>query len=65
MILNAGVRNWTSYFTVASADEAARTTELGGGTILLPPTDFGHDRIGVLADCSGAAFVVFEGETDP
>jgi uncharacterized protein len=56
--------NWTPYFTVASADEAARTAEHAGGAILVRPKDFGHERIGVLADPQGAAFVIFEGETD-
>lgn len=57
--------NWTPYFTVASADDAARTTERAGGSILLPPKDFERERIGLLADPQGAAFVTFEGETDP
>jgi uncharacterized protein len=57
--------NWTPYFTVADADDAARTAEQAGGSILLPPKDFGHERIGVLADPQGAAFVIFEGEIDP
>lgn len=57
--------NWTPYFTVANAAAAARTAELAGGEILLPPQDFGDERIGALADPQGAAFVIFEGQTDP
>jgi uncharacterized protein len=57
--------NWIPYFTVASADAAARAAALAGGRILVTPKDFGHERIGALADPQGAAFVIFEGETDP
>jgi predicted enzyme related to lactoylglutathione lyase len=57
--------NWTPYFTVENADSAARAAEDAGGTVVLAPRDFEHERIGVLADPQGAVFVIFEGETDP
>lgn len=55
---------WLVYFTVPSCDAAvARTKELGGG-VLAGPMEPGFGRISVLTDPQGAAFAVFEGETD-
>ena len=58
---------WLPYFTVASCDDAiAKARELGGevfaGPMDLP--DPPPSRIAVLGDPQGAAFAVFEGETD-
>jgi uncharacterized protein len=80
-IINAGRRNggmrqqteeergtppsWLPYFTVESADEAARQAEQLGGRTLLPNTEIHIGRFAVIADRQGAAFAVFEGETDP
>jgi uncharacterized protein len=80
-IINAGRRNggireqteaergtppsWLPYFSVESADEAARDAERLGGHTLLPTTALHIGRFAVIADRQGAAFAVFEGETDP
>ena len=57
--------SWLPYFTVESADEAARQAEQLGGRTLLPKTEIHIGRFAVIADRQGAAFAVFEGETDP
>jgi uncharacterized protein len=55
---------WLAYFTVPSCDAAvARVRELGGG-VLAGPLDLGAGRIAVVSDPQGAAFALFEGETD-
>lgn len=55
---------WMTYFTVPSCDEAvARVKELGGG-VLAGPVEPGAGRIAVVSDPQGAAFAVFEGDTD-
>jgi uncharacterized protein len=56
---------WLVYFHVAEADAAARSAEAAGASVLLAPETIGLGRIAVLADPHGAAFGVFEGETDP
>lgn len=74
--LNGGIReqtrqerrvppNWLPYFTVADADDTVRHAEHEGGTTILPVTEIHIGRFGVLADPQGAAFAVFEGDTDP
>ena len=56
--------HWLVYFTVPSCDDAvARVRELGGG-VLTGPFDLGAGRIAVVSDPQGAAFALFEGETD-
>jgi predicted enzyme related to lactoylglutathione lyase len=55
---------WLTYFTVHSCDAAvARVRELGG-EVLGGPLDFGAGRIVAVTDPQGAAFALFEGETD-
>ncbi len=55
---------WLPYFTVASCDEAiAKARELGGA-VFAGPMNLPAGRIAVLGDPQGAAFAVFEGETD-
>jgi predicted enzyme related to lactoylglutathione lyase len=56
---------WLPYFTVESADEAARQAAQLGGRGLLPTTEGHRGRYAVIADPQGAAFALFEGETDP
>jgi predicted enzyme related to lactoylglutathione lyase len=74
--LNGGMREWTEqerqappawlpYFTVESADDAARQAAALGGRGLMPTADSPRGRYAVIADPQGAAFAVFEGETDP
>jgi predicted enzyme related to lactoylglutathione lyase len=57
--------NWLPYFTVEAADEATRQAVQLGGRTLLPTTDIHLGRFAAIADPQGAAFAVFEGETDP
>jgi uncharacterized protein len=57
--------SWLPYFTVDSADKATlRAARLGGRTVV-PNTEIHIGRCAVIADRQGAAFAVFEGETDP
>jgi predicted enzyme related to lactoylglutathione lyase len=56
--------SWLTYFTVLSCDAAvARVRELGG-EVLTGPMNMGAGRIAVVTDPQGAAFALFEGETD-
>jgi predicted enzyme related to lactoylglutathione lyase len=57
--------SWLPYFTVESADVAAHRAEQLGGRRLAPTTEGRSGRWEVIADPQGAAFAVFEGETDP
>jgi uncharacterized protein len=57
--------HWLPYFTVESADEAARRAERAGGRVLVPSTEIHIGRVAVVADAQDASFAVFEGETDP
>ena len=55
---------WLAYFTVTSADDAVEKARELGGTVLAGPMELGAGRIAVLTDPQGAAFAVFEGDTD-
>lgn len=55
---------WLAYFTVASCDDAVEKAKSLGGALLAGPLEPGAGRIAVLSDPQGAAFAVFEGETD-
>lgn len=56
--------HWLAYFTVRSCDgTVARVREFGGG-VLAGPLDVPAGRIAVVRDPQGAAFALFEGETD-
>ncbi len=55
---------WLPYFTVASCDESANRIKDLGGAILVEPFEPGAGRISVANDPQGAAFAIFEGETD-
>jgi predicted enzyme related to lactoylglutathione lyase len=57
--------NWLPHFTVESAAEAARQAAQLGGRRLAPTTEIHLGRFAAIADPQGAAFAVFEGETDP
>jgi uncharacterized protein len=55
---------WLVYFTVPLCDTTvARVRDLGGG-VLAGPLEMGAGRIAVVSDPQGAAFALFEGETD-
>jgi predicted enzyme related to lactoylglutathione lyase len=56
---------WLPYFTVDSADGSERQAVHLGGHGLLPTADWPRGRYAVITDPQGAAFAVFEGETDP
>lgn len=56
--------SWLPYFTVASADDAARQAERAGGRTVYPTTDIALGRCTVLADPQGATFTVLESVTD-
>ena len=55
---------WLPYFTVSSRDAAMEKARSLGGTVLAGPLDLPAAKIAVLSDLQGAAFAVFEGETD-
>jgi uncharacterized protein len=55
---------WLAYFTVASSDDAAARTQELGGRVYAGPMNIGAGRIAVLSDPQGAAFAIFEGQTD-
>ena len=55
---------WLLYFTVLSRDGAIEKARELGGTLLAGPLDLPAGKIAILADPQGAAFAVFEGETD-
>ncbi|MDQ3933956.1 MAG: VOC family protein [Actinomycetota bacterium] len=56
--------HWLPYFAVEDSDATAeKAGELGGETIL-PPSNLGPGRIGVLRDPQGAVFAVYAGELD-
>lgn len=55
---------WLPYFTVASCDAAAARIKDLGGAVLVEPFEPGAGRISVVSDPQGAAFAIFEGETD-
>jgi predicted enzyme related to lactoylglutathione lyase len=57
--------SWLPYFTVESANEAARQAAHAGGSTLVPTSEVHIGRFAVIADPQGAPFAVFEGETDP
>ena len=58
--------HWLPYFTVASCDGATAKAHELGGRVLAGPIDLPQQpgRIAVVMDPQGAAFAVFEGETD-
>jgi uncharacterized protein len=56
---------WLPHFTVDSADKAAREATRLGGREVRPTTESPLGRYAVIADPQGAAFAVYEGETDP
>jgi predicted enzyme related to lactoylglutathione lyase len=52
---------WTLYFHTADANATAKSVELAGGTVLVPPDEVpGAGRLAVFADPCGAAFRVWQ-----
>jgi hypothetical protein len=57
--------HWMPYFTVRSVNGAVATATEAGGTTLAGPIQLPTgSTIAVIADPQGAAFAIFEGETD-
>jgi uncharacterized protein len=55
---------WLPYFTVPSRDGTVALAKEQGGALLAGPLDLPAGKIAILADPQGAAFAIFEGETD-
>jgi len=55
---------WLVYLTVSSCHDAIAKVQELGGEALAGPLDIGAGRIAVVKDPQGAAFALFEGETD-
>ena len=55
---------WLPYFTVPSRDAAMEKARELGGTVFAGPLDLPSGKVAVLGDPQGAAFAIFEGETD-
>jgi predicted enzyme related to lactoylglutathione lyase len=55
---------WLPYFTVESCDGAVEKIKTLGGNLLAGPMEPGAGKIAVVSDPQGAAFALFEGETD-
>jgi predicted enzyme related to lactoylglutathione lyase len=54
--------HWISYLSVADVDASAAAATAGGGTVLMPPTDFvPFGRAAAIADPNGAVFAVWKG----
>ncbi len=52
------------YFAVEDADEAGRSVVQLGGRTLIAMAEIERGRFAVVSDSQGAAFAVFEGNTD-
>jgi predicted enzyme related to lactoylglutathione lyase len=55
-------KGWSTCFAVASADDAVRKVESGGGKVLMPAQDSPYGRFAVLQDPWGAGFSVMQPE---
>ena len=55
---------WLPYFTVPSRDASMQKARGLGATVLAGSLDLPSGKIAVLGDPQGAAFAIFEGETD-
>jgi uncharacterized protein len=55
---------WLPYFTVPSRDAAMEKARELGGTVFAGPLDLPSGKVAVIGDPQGAAFAIFEGETD-
>jgi predicted enzyme related to lactoylglutathione lyase len=58
---NPGPPFWTTYVSVADADETAKKVEAAGGTVMMPPMDvMGAGRMAVFQDPQGAFISVWQ-----
>ena len=55
---------WIAYLTVSSRGAAMEKARDLGGAVLAGPLDLPGGKIAILGDPQGAAFALFEGETD-
>jgi uncharacterized protein len=70
--LNGGVRppqdgeptHWLVYFTIASLDDTVKKIREAGGSVIAGPMTTPVGRVAAVRDPQGAAFALFEGETD-
>jgi uncharacterized protein len=70
--LNGGIRppqdgeptHWLVYFTVTALDEAIGTIREAGGSVIAGPMTTPVGRVAAVGDPQGAAFALFEGQTD-
>jgi uncharacterized protein len=52
---------WTTYISVASADETVAKAKAAGGSVLMEPMDvFDAGRMAILADPSGGVFAIWQ-----
>jgi predicted enzyme related to lactoylglutathione lyase len=71
--INGGIRPlrdgeapaWMVYFSIGSAEEAARQVRAAGGAILTGPMEGTVGRIAVVRDPQGAVLALYEGDVDP
>ena len=60
-----GQAAWHSYFTVESADDAAKLADALGGVVMVEPFDvFEAGRTSVVRDSTGAAFSVWQPKSE-
>ena len=58
---DSGPPTWTTYVTVANADESAATITAAGGTVIVPPMDvMDAGRMAIAFDPVGAAFAIWQ-----
>ena len=64
--MNPGPPVWTTYVSVADADETAAKVTAAGGTVLMPPMDvMTAGRMAVFQDPGGAFLSIWQPGTTP
>jgi len=70
--LNGGIRppqdgepiHWLVYFTTESMDDSVKKIKDAGGSVITGPISTPVGRVAAVSDPQGAAFALFEGQTD-
>jgi hypothetical protein len=70
--VNGGIRppqdgeptHWLVYFTTVSIDDTITKLKEAGGSVIAGPADTPVGRVAAVSDPQGAAFALFEGQTD-
>jgi uncharacterized protein len=70
--LNGGIRppqdgeptHWLVYFTAAALDDSLANVREAGGSVIAGPMATPVGRVAAVRDPQGAAFALFEGQTD-